>query len=286
MKTIRLTLKKELAVPLETEALSPLKLAGMSADEISTLEIWHGKEKTEVGELFKVELFSEPPKLPDHLNLPQEEICLEFCGSLGWVKRIGQGMDGGLIVVRGDAGVHLGSQMSGGSIIVEGSSGDWTGAQMSGGEIRVLKNAGNFTGSAYWGNKVGMTGGVIMIEGSAADMTGRLMRRGLIVVAGDTGDFTAGNMIAGTVVVGGSCGRRTGAEMKRGTVLLVMEPEMMPTFRQTAVYEPVFINIIVKKLQKIGIAVPGLRKNSTCRRFAGDQAIQGKGEIMICQKSP
>ena len=285
MKTIKLTLKQEPMVPLEAEALSPLKLAGMCADEISTLEIWHGKAKTEVGELFNVDLLSVPPKLPGHLNLPAEEVCLELCGDFKRVKRIGQGMAGGLIIVRGDAGVHLGSQMSGGSIVVEGSSGDWTGAQMSGGQIRVLKNAGNFTGSAYWGNKIGMTGGVIIIEGAAADMTGRLMRRGLIVVAGDAGDFTAGNMIAGTVIVGGSCGRRTGAEMKRGTVLLLMEPEMLPTFRQTAVYAPVFVNIIVKKLQEIGITVPGFHQNIICRRFAGDQAIQGKGEIMICQEN-
>ncbi|NLA26977.1 MAG: formylmethanofuran dehydrogenase subunit C [Firmicutes bacterium] len=283
MKTVKLTLEQDLAVPLEVEALNPLRLADMSIDEIKSCEIWYGKAKKQTGEIFKVEVTGGPPDLPADLNLPHEDICLELYGNLSRVKRIGQGMGGGLLIVHGDAGVHLGSLMTGGIIVVEGSSGDWTGAQMSGGQIRVQGDAGNFTGSAYWGNKSGMTGGMIIIGGSAADMTGRLMRRGLIIVMGDAGDFTAGNMIAGTVIVGGSAGRRTGAEMKRGTVLLTREPDMMPTFRKTSLYEPVFVNIFVKYLKERGVTVPGLHENITCRRFAGDQAVQGKGEIMICQ---
>lgn len=285
MKIIKLTLEQELTVPLEVEALNPLELASMSIDQIKSCEIWYGRSKIAVNEIFKVDVRGGPPDLPADLNLPHEDICLELYGNLSRVKRIGQGMEGGLIVVRGDAGIHVGSSMSGGSIVVEGSCGDWTGAQMSGGQIRVQGNAGNFTGSAYWGHKIGMTGGMIFIRGSAADMTGRLMRRGLIVVAGDAGDFTAGNMVAGTVIVGGSAGRRTGAEMKRGTVLLASKPEMLPTFRRTSVYEPVFVNIFVKKLKEMGITVPGFQENMTCRRFAGDQAVLGKGEIMICQSN-
>lgn len=281
MKTIKLTLEQELTVPLEAEALNPLELAGMSIDEIKSCKIWYGKSKIEVGELFKVDVSGEPPDFPGDLLLHREDVCLELYGDLSRVKRIGQSMGGGLIVVHGDAGVHVGSFMSGGSIVVEGSSGDWTGAQMSGGQIRVQGNTGNFTGSAYWGNKIGMTDGMIFIGGSAADMTGRLMRRGLIIVVGDTGDFTAGNMVDGTVIVGGSAGRRTGAEMKGGTVLLTREPEMMSTFCRTSVCEPVSVDIL-KKLKEMGISVPCLHENMTCRRFVGDQAVLGEGEIMIC----
>lgn len=283
MKTIKMTLKQEPAIPLEVDALNPLQLAGMSADRIRSCEIWSGKGKKPAGDFFEVEIYKGVPRLPDGVLLPEETVCLELCGNLSRVKRIGQGLEGGFILVHGDAGLHLGAFMSGGGILVEGSTGDWTGAHMSGGHIRVLGNAGNFTGSGYWGNKLGMTGGMILVQGSAAGMTGRLMRRGLIIVQGDAGDFTAGNMIAGTVIVGGSVGRRTGAEMKRGTVLLAAEPEMMPTFLETSLYEPVFVNIFVRSLKEKGITVPGINENITCRRFAGDQAVQGKGEIMICQ---
>lgn len=283
MKIIKLTLAHKLTIPLEVDGLSPAKLAGMSIEQIKACEIWYGKTKRQVGDFFQVETVEGTPDLPEGISILDDDACLEYFGDLSRVKRIGQSLDEGLILVHGDAGIHLGAFMSGGCIVVEGSTGDWTGAHMSGGQIRVKENVGNFTGSGYWGRKLGMTGGQILIEGSAADMTGRLMRRGLITVLGDTGDFTAGNMVAGTVIVGGTTGRRTGAEMKRGTVILIQEPEMMPTFQQTCVYEPVFLNVFVRLLRAAGINVPGLEENVTCRRYAGDQVVQGKGEILICQ---
>lgn len=278
MRRIKLALVKSPRVALEVEKLLPTLLAEMSVDEVMSVEVQYGNKKKQTGDFFQVEIVDEdlPPG-----EKPDGDTVLEFSGELGKVKRIGEALQEGSIVVNGNVGMHLGSYMAGGTITVNGNTGDWAGAHMSDGRLVINGNAGNFLGSAYWGHKLGMTGGHIIVNGNAGNMAGRLMRRGQITVLGNTGDFTASNMVAGTVLVTGEVGRRTGAEMKRGTVLLMKEPELLPTFRFNCVYEPAFVNIITDWLEKEGVRVGHLFANKRYRRYAGDAVIRGKGEILI-----
>ncbi len=278
MRRIKLALAESPGVALEVEGLQPTLLAGMSIEEVMSVEVQYGNKRKQVGDFFRVEIIDEDPT-PDKGR--ENDIVLEFSGDLRKVKRIGDSLREGAIVVNGKAGMHLGSYMSGGSITVNGDTGDWAGAHMSGGRLVIKGNTGNFLGSAYWGHKLGMTGGHIIVNGNAGNMAGRLMRRGQITVLGNTGDFTASNMVAGTVLVAGKAGRRTGAEMKRGTILLTKEPELLPTFRFNCVYRPAFVNIITDWLEKEGVRVGHLFANKRYKRYAGDAVIRGKGEILI-----
>ena len=49
--TLTLTLREQPDVPLEAEVLTPDKLVG---DMTAALPLWHGKERTRVGEFFEV----------------------------------------------------------------------------------------------------------------------------------------------------------------------------------------------------------------------------------------
>ena len=52
--TLTLTLREQPDVPLEAEVLRPDRLAGASREEIEALPVWHGNERTRVGEFFAV----------------------------------------------------------------------------------------------------------------------------------------------------------------------------------------------------------------------------------------
>ena len=84
-------------------------------------------------------------------------------GDLARVKRIGEGMTHGRLIVDGHAGMHLGAMMQGGEIIVRGDAGDWAGAEMQGGRLVVMGSAGHLLGSAYRGSRKGMLGGEIIV---------------------------------------------------------------------------------------------------------------------------
>lgn len=292
MHRIKLKLKRQLKAPLEVEELQPSLLNSLSAGEIKGVTVQYGNKKEKAGEFFDVEIEEGIPEIikrdseagtigSQNIEAEAARGVLEFCGDLTKVKRIGQGMQRGIICINGSAGMHMGAFMSGGCIYVEGDTGDWTGAHMSGGCIRIKGSTGHFTGSAYWGHKLGMKGGQIVVEGSAGNMAGRLMRRGLIVILGNAGDFTAANMIAGTILVAGRVGRRTGAEMKRGTVLLTEKPELLPTFHFNCVYRPVFVNILMRWLKNMGVNIGSFTDNMEFERYAGDAVLKGKGEILV-----
>ena len=50
--TLTLTLREQPDVPLEAEVLTPDRLAG--AEDVAALPLWHGNERTRVGEFFAV----------------------------------------------------------------------------------------------------------------------------------------------------------------------------------------------------------------------------------------
>jgi formylmethanofuran dehydrogenase subunit C len=269
MSTTTFTLKEQLTVPLETEALSPDIVAPLKHAEVRALPVLLGKRQYRLDEFFEVE------------GDGSDE--LEIRGDAARVKWIGRGMTRGRITVVGNAGMHLGAYMKGGTIEVSGDASDWIGAEMTGGLIRVRGNAGGQIGAAYRGSPSGMNNGTILVEGSAGIEVGMRMKRGIIAVKGPVRDFAGLQMKGGTIVLLGGAEIRTGAWMIRGTIVSLTPIQLLPTFAYACQYHPTFLNQYAKHLQALGFFLPWAPQDGTYRRYTGDAAIPGKGEILIWQ---
>jgi formylmethanofuran dehydrogenase subunit C len=266
---LRLRYHGTTTIPVETECITPNNLAGKSAVEIAALPVQHGNAPAPLGDFFSVEG-----------DAADGEVLLE--GDCSRVKWIGAGMREGRITVHGNVGMHLGSEMTGGEIHVHGNAGDWVGAEMRGGRIHVRGDAGHLVGAAYRGSRLGMRGGVILVEGKAGNEIGATMRRGLIAIGGATGDFPGVSLIAGSVFLFGPTGVRPGAGMKRGTLaFLGPPPALLPTFRLSCVYRPVFLSIYLRQLRAWGFHVPANVFEAGWKRYCGDLVGLGKGEILV-----
>jgi formylmethanofuran dehydrogenase subunit C len=268
LESICLSLKEELRLPLEVEALSPDILSELSQDEIGKLPVFQGHHQYRLNDFFKVD--------------GERSKSLELYGNLAQVKWIGKGMTCGNIDIHGNAGMHLGSAMKGGSILVRGNAGDWLGAEMSGGLIRVQGNAGGQVGAAYRGSRKGMKSGVILIDGMAGIEVAMRMRRGLICIMGRVGDFAGLQMLGGTLFLCGKVGIRTGAWMSRGTIVSFRPIELLPTFQYACTYELMFLRLLLKQLRELGVPLNEPEWQGPVRRYLGDTSGLGKGEILVC----
>lgn len=273
---IRLRLRQANQIPLEAEVITPNRLARLTAAEIERLPVYYGNKPRPLAEHFDVRVEGAAGAEDDGPTVVVE-------GPTGRVKRLGERMSGGRLVIAGDAGMHVGAEMTGGELIVEGSADDWAGAQMAGGLLWIKGRAGNRAGSTYRGSKVGMTGGVLVVGGDAGHEVGGYMRRGLVVVMGSVGDFAGARMVAGTVLVLGQAGLRAGGGLRRGSVVVAGGvPEVLPTFRETCIYRPGFLTLFARALRARGLPLPeGVLEGRPFRRFGGDLAELGKGELLL-----
>jgi formylmethanofuran dehydrogenase subunit C len=265
-KTI-LTLKERPTVPLEAECLSPDVVAPLDHARVRALPVFLGKRQCRLDDFFDVD------------GPGSEE--LEIRGDAGRVKWIGRGMTRGRVTVVGNAGMHLGAYMKGGAIEVSGNASDWVGGEMKGGLIRVRGNAGGQVGAAYRGSLSGMNGGTILVGGSAGLEIGMRMRRGIIVVGGRARDFAGLQMKGGTIVLMGGAEIRTGAWMVRGTILSLVPVQLLPTFAYACAYSPTFVRLYAKSLQALGVSIPCDGRGGNYRRYTGDAAVPGKGELLV-----
>jgi formylmethanofuran dehydrogenase subunit C len=88
-------------------------------------------------------------------------------------------------------------------------------------------------------------------------------------------------MIAGTLVVAGRTGSLPGYLMKRGTVVLgAKSEELSPTFIDCGVYDLVAARLMAGFIGGHSARAAKLFERPL-RRFAGDMAVLGKGEIFI-----
>ncbi|HTU16730.1 MAG TPA: formylmethanofuran dehydrogenase subunit C [Gemmataceae bacterium] len=263
-----LTLKESPNVPLEAECLSPDVIAPLRRDEIAALPVFLGKRQHRLEDFFTVE------------GDGGDE--LEIHGDVGRVKWIGRGMTRGKITLRGNAGMHLGAYMKGGSIEVRGNAGDWVGAEMKGGLIRIVGDAGGQIGAAYRGSLAGMNGGTILVEGSAGIEIGMRMRRGVIAIKGPVRDFAGLQMKGGTLFLLGGAELRTGAWMIRGTIVSGKPIPLLPTFAYDCTYQPAFLRLYTRYLHTLGLSLPCPPGDGGYRRYSGDAAVPGKGELLVC----
>jgi formylmethanofuran dehydrogenase subunit C len=264
---ITLRLKQQPAVPLEAESISPDVLAPLAHDELRARPVFLGKHTYRLDDFFEIE------------GAGGDE--LEIHGDLRQVKWIGRGMSRGRIAVHGNVGMHLGSAMSGGTIEVHGDAADWVGGEMTGGLIRIHGNAGGQVGAAYRGSMSGMSGGMILIDGSAGMEVGMRMKRGMIAIGGMARDFAGLQMKGGTIVLLSGAELRTGAWMLRGTIISTKPVALLPTFAYACEQVPAFLSLYARRLAELKFPLPEGMGNGVYRRYSGDAAVPGKGEILI-----
>jgi formylmethanofuran dehydrogenase subunit C len=252
---------------LDLSPLVPHGLAGKTAAEIEKIELQTTRTPVTVGDLFRL-------RMGDAARIRIE-------GSGERLDRVGHAMTDGEIVVEGDVGAQAGRLMRGGSLVIRGSAGPWAGSAMIGGQLEIVRDAGDHLGGPFGGETVGMRGGAIVVRGSAGARAADRMRRGTIVVEGSCGAYAASRMIAGTLVTLRRAGPLPGYLMKRGTIVLGADcEEWSPTFIDCGVHALVAMRLMADFVgafsRRAGACLRG-----PLRRYAGDMAVLGKGEILV-----
>ncbi len=266
---ITLTLRAPLARALDADAIAPDRFAALDAKEISALELWDGRIAVPLGDVFTV------------LGARTPNVVLD--GDLSSLHGIGTRMSGGTLEITGSAGNLLGARMRGGAITVQGSAGDDAGTAMAGGSIVVAGNVGDRAGGALAGASKGVTGGEIIVRGSVGREAGALMRRGTLYCAA-AGDRVGSGMIAGNIIVSGPIGSDVGAGNKRGTIVALGSVQVPPTYAYACTYRPPHLSLMLLSLRnRFGIAVSDAQVHGLFKRYSGDLAEIGKGEILEWQ---
>jgi formylmethanofuran dehydrogenase subunit C len=275
MATLTFKLKGRLQQRVDVSPLTPEALADKTAAEIGRIELQCGNRKVVVDHLFEVRQDADGDK-----------VCFEGDGAK--FDYVGLGMSRGSIHVCGNAGAYLGHRMQGGMITIDGDVGIFCAAEMNGGKILVRGNAGDFVGGSLPGNRKGMAGGIVIIKGSAGQRAGDHLRRGVILIEGDAGGYLGSRMTAGTIAVMGAVGSYAGYGMKRGTLLLFTTPRSLsPTFNDCGSHTLGFVPLLLRSFQSMETCFSGLAgKAGRVRRYAGDLATLGKGEILVVLEYP
>jgi formylmethanofuran dehydrogenase subunit C len=269
--TLVLTLRERPAQRLDLSPLVPHLLAGKTAAEIEGIALQTTRVRVTVGDAFRL-------RMGDAQHIRIENACDRL-------DQIGAGQNGGDIEVIGDTGVHAGRLMTGGRLTIRGNAGHWAASGMRNGVIEITGSAGDHLGGPLAGEVSGMRGGVVIIRGNAGARAGDKLRRGTIIIEGRAGDHAGSRMIAGTLIVRGAAGALPGYLMNRGTIVLGETTSLAPTFADCGVHNLVAMRLMadfVKTYSKGAAALLG----RPLRRFAGDMAVSGHGEIFMRSSNP
>jgi formylmethanofuran dehydrogenase subunit C len=269
MSTLCLTLREAPSPRVDLSPLTAAPLAGKRGDEIAGIEVVCGNQRVTLGALFTIE------------GEGGGDIELRNCCDR--LDGIGAGLSSGRLLIYGDAGAYLGRDMTGGTILAAGHVGAYAGTGMRGGMIQVGGNAGEFAGGAIPGDHAGMQGGTLLICGNAGARAGDRMRRGTLLIEGNAGDYLASRMIAGTVAVLGTVGRLPGYAMRRGTILLLTPSDVPATFNDCGIHPLGFLTLLIRSWKQLPSRFSSVPDSVRVRRYMGDLANDGKGEILLLQ---
>lgn len=256
MNSITLTLRTKLSAPLDGSSIVPDRFADLDGAGLAQLPVWSAAEPraaARLGDVFRIE--------------GERSDQVRIVGDCALVDGLGQRMQGGRLLIEGDAGAHSGRAMSGGVIVILGSTG------------------GNL-GGAFPGATKGMSGGEIVVQGSAGPEAGARLRRGLIYLGGQTGPRAGRGMIAGTLVLREPPEAEVGVFNKRGSIVLLTPPAAVanpfgPTYPYACTYRPPHLPLILTRLRAVhGAAVTDAQISGPYRRYSGDLTDVGKGEIL------
>lgn len=253
---ITLTPKRVFEVPVQAACITPDEFAGKTAPEIAKLPVTEGHLNLTLGDLFLItEDKTETPSIT--LN-----------GDFSKVKRVGQGMKTGEIIVNGDVGMHTGEKMAGGKITVNGNSGGWTGSEMKKGIIEVHGDSGDYTASPYRGTSTGMKGGLIIVDGNVGTDVGTYLHGGVIKIKGSAGRFLGYHMSDGAIYVEKGCDVRAGACMTGGKIIINGVLEVMPTFTIDSVKPKVKVDDTQSAQGPFYVFLGDLSEHGTGKLFA------------------
>jgi formylmethanofuran dehydrogenase subunit C len=211
--------KRKFEVPVQAACISPDVFKGKDTAEIANLPVTEGNRNVKLGDLFEIQ--------EDNLETPY----ITINGDASKVKRIGEAMKTGEILINGDVGMHTGEKMAGGKITVNGNIGGWSGNDMKAGTIEVHGNAGDYLASPYRGNDTGMKGGLITVDGNVGTDVGCYLRGGIIKIKGAAGRFLGYHMTDGAIYVEKGSDFRFGACMRGGKIVIAgAVEEVLPSF--------------------------------------------------------
>jgi formylmethanofuran dehydrogenase subunit C len=256
-KMIVLECLKKFQFPIQAECITPAVFQGKSLKQIASLEVWEGNKQKKLEDLFKIE------------ETPAETPNITINGDASEVKRIGEAMKSGEIVINGDAGMHTGEKMAGGKITINGNAGGWTGGSMKGGLIEIHGDASDYLASPYRGSTDGMRGGKIIVDGNVGSDSGCYLRGGVIKIKGNAGPFLGFHMSDGAIYVEKNVAGRLGANMTGGKIVVSgVADGIMPTFTIDSVKGKVKIDDTETVQGPFYV-------------FLGDLAEKGKGKLFI-----
>lgn len=245
MMQVTLTMKPRIKpfLPIEAEMIVPMNFIG-SRD----IFLYEGNKKRRLEDLFTI-------RKDGNVNSP-EKILVMMKGDTSRVKRVGEYMSSGTIIIEGDIGMHCGNFMRDGYIEILGNAGGWLGREMRGGSILCNGNAGDYCGSGYRGEKRGMRGGKIEVMQNVGDYCGEYLTGGEIHIHGDAGMFAGAEMRGGTLCIDGDA-RIPAANMSKGTCIVGgTVHEILPSFEYAG-------------------------EENGMRVYHGDVANKGKGELKV-----
>lgn len=219
MQTVTLTPIIQSKISIEAETITPDNFAGKTREEIENITIWEGNHKTRLVEFFKIAAEGKD-------SLENTKIIIN--GSIPRVKRVGEGMTDGMILINGDVDMHVGAKMRGGVITVKGSADSWAGREMKGGELIIGGDAGYYLGAGYRGESCGMRGGKIIVFGDVKDYAGEHICGGEILIKGSAGLMPGISNNGGIITIEGNTSM-PGAEMKKGPVNTITLFHKTPT---------------------------------------------------------
>jgi len=266
MTQLTFKLKHPITQALDCSQLTPDNLKDLTLSQIKEISLNQGK-------------------LTDYFDINgsnTEDIL--FKNSTQWLDSIGKNMSFGKITIEGNAGISLGFGLKSGTIHCQGNSQDFAACNMVGGLLIIDGDTGDFLGGASAGLRKGMRGGTVIVKGNAGDRVGDQMRRGLILIEGNVGDYCASRMIAGTIGVLGSAGSFTGFNMKRGTLLFTKKPTLHVTMQDCGSHTLPFLNLLFKSFIRLNTKFSAF-ETLRVRRFVGDAACIGNGEILLLEPS-
>ena len=261
-----LTLRFDPVQRIDMTGVLPETLSGRSSADIGGQLVRVGGNPVALGDLFSV--------------TAGEGDVLVICSDSEHLDYLGKNMAAGTLRVEGPAGNYAGQGLHGGELLIAGDAGDCAANGMNGGLLHIAGDAGDWLGAALIGERAGMGGGIVAVAGNAGDRLGDRMRRGLILVQGKAGEACAARLLAGTVVVAGGSKGAPGAGLRRGSLIVGCTPEIVPaTYNDAGVVELAWLGLLRRHVERI---LPGVVPNTArVRRYAGDMAFGGKGEILV-----
>ena len=137
MSALRLKFRSGVPGRIDVSALVPSRVARLSLLDAARLSL--GGDGLALGDVFTV------------LGSPGDTIVIE--GGSDALDFAGAGLDGGTVIVEGDAGAYAGKDMKSGRLEIRGNAGPWLASGLAGGIVSVTGSAAEYAGGQSAGAK-------------------------------------------------------------------------------------------------------------------------------------